>query len=761
MINALQCFGKSNKEEEVRILASVNECRGRVFEQLALSPRRLIIAMGKWANISLTGNQEFKITQTRGEFYKLRDPLRGIMYDVLPTLHPAALLRGQGNIAHYKADLIRAVEFALEVPSSTWKDPKVVQLGDANSIRSIHNYILELHDYHKAPIIINADYETSGLVWHKYEPLCLGFYIDATQDDSDTAYVIDWDRIRKEMRVPLSDDGAYDFYYHEELARQRYPIYFAVKALFELLPEIAQYCWQNGKFDAKFGRRAGIHIRVDEDTFLLDVCLDERPGAHDLDSIAKNKLGVPNHKDMLKQWVPKKSDSYSKVPKPVLWKYLGLDLKKTSLVRKLLRDEVDENPDSAKQYHKTMIPASELLTRIEMRGIHIDADVRPFETTDIKGNPIIHEGTFVTLNQFEFGRDLELAQNEVSELAGYWVNPNSPQQVKELLYGKLGLKLKGKTPKDTTKETLDKLPAHPVVKAIRKYRRIAKVLGTYINTIDKHIAADGRIHSTYNLGGARTGRLASSEPNVQNIPREGRIRRMYCAPPRRELTEGDYNTAELRMLAALSKDKFLTAVFLDDTRNLHDEVSVAMYGPDWTADQRIRAKAINFGIPYGREAFSIAEEFDITNNEAQRLIDSWLARAPEAAAFLERCKAAPSKGQTLISAFGRKCRPGVVSQEMLHAMQNEFRNFFMQSTISDFDLHAAMEMEDDLAKLDAFIINPVHDSLLVENPPEARSEVVKVMRHYMESVPRKWITTPIVFSVDFKHGQHWGLLKGR
>lgn len=695
------------------------------------------------------------------------------MYDVMPAMHPAFLLRGQGNVAHFRGDLIRGMEHALEVTTSQWKDPTISYLNSAQSVRSLVQYIKDMAEYLKEPVYLNCDFETSGFVWHKDFILCLGVYLDDVQDDSDIGWILDWDLIRREAAelglrgrsaIPVKNSVGYSNMQAEFVGSRQMeerPLYAAIKELLELPPSIVQFTWQNGKFDVKWARHRGIQARTDEDTFLMSYSLNERPGSHDLDSIAKDRLNVPNHKDMLKQWLPNKKTSYAKVPKPVLHQYLGKDLKKTAGIRRSLVDEVNEDPHCTKLYRNTLLMYSELLTRIEMRGIHIDSEVRELPYKDAKGEDKIHVGTFVTLNQLEFSRDLEIAQQEVSELAGYWVNPNSPPQVAELLYEKLGLKLKGKTPTDTRKETLDKLPPHPVVKAIRKYRRIAKVLGTYINPIEEHIGADGRIHSTYNIGGSRTGRLASSEPNVQNIPREGRIRRMYCAPKGRELTEGDYNTAELRALAAISRDVFLTEVFLDDKRNLHDEVSVSMYGPNWTPDQRIRAKAINFGIPYGREAFSIAAEFDITTTEAQRLIDAWLARAPEAAAFLEKCKNAPSKGQTLISVFGRKCRPGVVSFETLHAMQNEFRNFFMQSTISDFDLTAAQEMEYDLAKLDSFVINPVHDSLLVENPPEARNEVVAVMKHHMEGVPKRYIKTPIIFSVDFKHGQYWGLLKGR
>jgi DNA polymerase-1 len=285
------------------------------------------------------------------------------------------------------------------------------------------------------------------------------------------------------------------------------------------------------------------------------------------------------------------------------------------------------------------------------------------------------------------------------------------------------------------------------------------MLSTYVKAIEKK-AVEGRIHTTFKLHITPTGRLSSSDPNIQNIPRLARWKRMYCARAGMKLLEADYNTAELRALAALSADEVLTAIFLDDKRNLHDEVSVSMYGPDFTQDQRIRAKAINFGIPYGREAYSIAVEFDIDPDEAQRLIDAWLARFPQAATFLKDVRGAPLRNESLVSVFGRKRRPGIVSAERLHGLQNEFSNFHFQSIISDFNLHAAKAMLPSLRKCGSMIVNLVHDSNLVEVPDNLAiiRDVRDIMQHYMEGVPKLWLNTPITFKSDFKIGKHWGYL---
>jgi len=236
---------------------------------------------------------------------------------------------------------------------------------------------------------------------------------------------------------------------------------------------------------------------------------------------------------------------------------------------------------------------------------------------------------------------------------------------------------------------------------------------------------------------------------------------MYRARPGYVLIEGDYNTAELRMLAVLSEDAFLMGVFLDDTRNLHDEVSVEMYGVNFDGDQRIRAKAINFGIPYGRKAYSVAEEFDITVSEAQRIIDVWFARAPGAEKFLDKCRAAPLQGRTLITVFGRKRRPGMVSYDRIDGLQNEFANFYMQSTVNDFTIHSAIRMQPEIEAEGAHLVNTIYDANLVECPdhPAKIRKVSAIMKYHMEETPKLWIETPVVFRVDLKVGVHWGLLE--
>lgn len=754
VLNAMQCRPPKtssqlrDKDYKTRACAA---CRSRVLEQVFRAPRKCVLALGAWANSALLGDYAYKITQRRGEPYEATwlDP-QGTLHStvVVPAVHPAFLLRGSGNPKTFLEDVKLALKFAypklleqVEVRGEKgWIDPEFVVLDTTESVRRFKEQLSAL-----GPINVAADIETSGFNFLTDDILCIGFY---TPMDS-TAYIIPGPKLRS-MSVGLYVSSP------EEIDPNFAP---AVKQLLEL-PNI-RYIWQFGKFDEKFLLSYGLISEdwgIKEDTGLLSYAISEATRDHDLDEQAKNILGAPNHKDALKKWAPKKTDSYSKVPPEALHDYLAKDVKKTYLLWEHNRPVVRSDAHLDKLYTRTLVPASHLLARVERRGIQVDWD---YVRINREGASVddVHRGLAQSL-EAERGLEHELVemQDKLTEMIGYRVNPNSPGEVAELLYDRIGLTIKGKRPNDTRKETLDRLPPHPVVNLLKKYRSMTKMLSTYVAAIED-LAVNDRVHTTFKLHASTTGRLSSSEPNIQNIPRDPRWRRMYRSKPGYVLIESDYNSAELRMLAALSGDEFLTGVFLDGERNLHDEVSVAMYGENFTRDQRIRAKAINFGIPYGRKAGSVAEEFDMPGIEAQRLINAWFARAPGAAKFLKFCSSAPLRGQTLITVFGRKRRPGIVSQERVEGLQNEFANFNMQSPISDFTLHSAIELDPQLESYDAGIVNLVHDSLVIECPedPQVVYQVATLVRSVMQEVPTYWIDTPIQFITDLKVGTNWGM----
>ncbi len=275
------------------------------------------------------------------------------------------------------------------------------------------------------------------------------------------------------------------------------------------------------------------------------------------------------------------------------------------------------------------------------------------------------------------------------------------------------------------------------------------------------------------------------------MPRNPVIRGQYIAGPGRRFVEVDLNQAELRLLATLSGDPELCKIYLTAGMSLHDEVRADLFGyaKDWNeaqvkaylakfslreedrydehgkdlivAEQKMRAKNVNFGIPYGITNVGLAEQIDDTPQEAQVYIDGWFKKFPLAGKFLQQCKDAPLNGQVMITNFGRKKRVGVVSNELLQGIQNESANFPMQGPASDCTLQAGIELEQTLREdYDSTVNNLIHDALLLEVPDndEVAITVAKLVKVKMEEVPIKWGYKKVPFIADAKQGYRWGSL---
>lgn len=696
--NAMKCF-PGNKKNPTRLAKAARECRHSLLEEISQAPRKLIIAFGNAAVWGLTGDFGHKITQIRGKL--IQSPLAEL--GILPVIHPAALLRGAGNVRQFKEDLHYGAHLL---------GYKGNGHGEGAKKFIVPNYTVEPLILHGSSLIA-ADIETEGFNRQRDKILCVG-----VAEEPNTVAIYN--------------------------ARGERPNLEQLQTLMER--EDLRWIWHNGKFDIGFLRAAGFsQARVDEDTLLLSYTLDESAGVHDLEQVMSDLLGAPDYKHKLKPYVPKKSDSYAKIPDHVLHPYAAWDVSGTLQIFQKLRPKVAKDPDLEKLYTKVLLPASEMLTRVEERGIYVDQD--KLEENDVK-----------------LQREMAKAEEALEKATGLKINPRSPQQVAHLLYDVLKLKHQGRSRgRSTDKEALSKLPPHAAVKALLHYRKVQKLHSTYVKGVYKALEAsgDGRVHATFLLHGTRTGRLSSRNPNLQNIPRLDYIRSMFIPTPGYRFVEVDLNQAELRSLAALSGDPFLCSVYTSTGRSLHNEVAIEFFGPNYTTDQKIRAKAVNFGIVYGRQAPSIAEEFTIPTSEAQGYIDQWFARAPKARDFIQRCRQAAVKGETITTPFGRKKRHRLVTRENMHELQNEAANFPHQSIASDITLLSAVEVQDELASIDAYIVNLVHDSILVECPDtdEHANWVYEVIAAAMEQTPIDWGITRVPFKAESKIGYGWGDLK--
>jgi len=345
---------------------------------------------------------------------------------------------------------------------------------------------------------------------------------------------------------------------------------------------------------------------------------------------------------------------------------------------------------------------------------------------------------------------LEKLEKELVELSGVkGFNPRSPKQVMDVLYRKLDLPMphiKGEVKETSNKEALEELSdLHPLPKKLLEYRKIH----------------NNRIHTEYNLIGTVTGRLASSNVNLQNIPRSRdddplHIKDAFLAPPGWQLVQADYSQLELRIAALLSKDEWLAQMFREG-RDIHGYVASLIYGPNYTREQRVAAKFVDFGTLYGRSARSVAEEHKISVSEAEQLINAFLGKATALKEWRDKQVELVRNQGYVESWYGRRRRFPLITEKAFHEIRNQSYNFPIQSTASDTCLRALTKLDKLLDPKVAFPILTVHDSIVLQVREDKVKEVARIMKEVMEDVPFK-NEVDFPFTVDAEYGPSWGEL---
>jgi len=515
---------------------------------------------------------------------------------------------------------------------------------------------------------------------------------------------------------------------------------------------------------------------------LMSYALNENKGYHDLDQIAQHWIGAPRHKHMLPK-LPTGA-SYREYEPSLLYKYNAIDISKTHAAWFPLRAALREDSHSINEYRTLLIPGSNFVANMQLYGV--EADVAAIEK-----NVELHDREIA-----EIKAKLNVYANKHM---GRDINPGSPKQVKELLYEKMALGHPTMSTDENALIAAKRRTEHPIIDIMLDFREVAKRKGTYVANIlpdptrKKNplgfIQGDGRVHADYGLHKTATGRLAGSDPNMLNQPRGPLIRSQFIAGKGKIFVEVDLNQAELRSLALMSGDPILMDIYTKNEVSIHDVTTSAFYAskkdiladPDvaarvrhqlqlhasFPADQiygeaKMRGKAVNFGIVYGREAYSLSREFDISMAEAQRWIDDWLGLYSGAADFIDYCRRAPLENRTLITVFGRKKRNGAVGRDTLKNLQNEFANFPHQSTASDIMLETAIETQPVLAqRWNAHIWNELYDAIYFEcdASDDLLQEAIPYVQEVVTRIPRDRGLLRVPFLGDAKIGYSWGGMK--
>ncbi len=376
----------------------------------------------------------------------------------------------------------------------------------------------------------------------------------------------------------------------------------------------------------------------------------------------------------------------------------------------------------------------------------------------------------------EYHTELEKIEKKIYKHAGVEFNINSPKQMGDVLFDKLLLSSKGQKKtaggaRSTRESELEKLrEAHPIIGEILDYRELQKLLSTYIDTIPHLVHEDGRLHPTFIQAGAVTGRMASENPNVQNIPIKGelgrRIRDAFVAAPGNTLLELDYSQIELRIAAFLSGDKNLIEVFKSG-RDIHTEVAAKMFGipaEKVDKDMRRKAKTINFGILYGMGVRALQQNLKTTKEEAQLFYDTYFATFPRLSEYMDSvAQEATSRGYTETFYGRRRLFPDLKSRlPYIKAMAERMAiNAPIQGTEADVVKIAMIRVDEWIAKEKlgdkVHLLMQIHDSLLYEVDEKIAHEVAPKIRAVMESIMSLKDTAGIVLKANAAIGKNWGV----
>ena len=404
-------------------------------------------------------------------------------------------------------------------------------------------------------------------------------------------------------------------------------------------------------------------------------------------------------------------------------------------------------------YERLERPLVEVLARMERRGIAIDRNILSRMTG-------------------EFSQRMAGLEAEINEIVGAPFNPGSPKQLGDILFGQMGLPGGKKTATgawSTTASVLEDLAAegHQLPARVLEWRQIAKLKSTYTDALPGFVnPRTGRVHTAYALAATTTGRLSSSEPNLQNIPirtEEGRkIRRAFVAPQGRKLISADYSQIELRLLAHLADIPALKQAFADEL-DIHAMTASEMFGvpiQGMPSEIRRRAKAINFGIIYGISAFGLANQLSIARNEAGDYIKKYFERFPGIRDYMEATKKIARANGYVTTLFGRKCHyPRINASNPSERAFNERAaiNAPLQGSAADIIRRAMVRMDDALEKagLSAQMLLTVHDELVFEAPDEEVEATLPVVAKVMVEAPEPAVKLHAPLRVDARAAQNW------
>ncbi|MFL0861401.1 DNA polymerase I [Vibrio parahaemolyticus] len=507
---------------------------------------------------------------------------------------------------------------------------------------------------------------------------------------------------------------------------------------------------QNLKYDASVLARYGIEMKgIKYDTMLVSYVYNSVGGKHDMDSLALRFL---QHSCISFEQIAGKGKNqltFNQIELEQASPYAAEDADVTLRLHNRLFANIEQDEKLKSVYEEIEMPLVPVLSRIERTGVLID---------DMK----------LSAQSVEIAARLEELEQKAYEIAEQEFNMNSPKQLQAILFEKMGLPVVKKTPSgtpSTNEEVLQELALdYPLPKLILEYRGLAKLKSTYTDKLPKMInPSTGRVHTSYHQAVTATGRLSSTDPNLQNIPirnEEGRrIRQAFVAPAGYKILAVDYSQIELRIMAHLSGDQALLDAFRDG-KDIHAATAAEIMGvsiDQVSSEQRRRAKAVNFGLIYGMSAFGLAKQLGIPRGEAQAYMDKYFERYPGVMQYMEDTRSAAADKGYVETIFGRRLHlPEIKSRNGMRrkAAERAAINAPMQGTAADI-IKKAMLLVDQWIQEEGNgrvkLLMQVHDELVFEVEESSLSEIESKVQKLMESAAE--LKVPLV--AEAGHGDNW------
>ena len=543
--------------------------------------------------------------------------------------------------------------------------------------------------------------------------------------------------------------GSDDLFGSDALAEGQMPLEEALKMLKPMLEDPAVLkIGQNMKYDAKIFARYGIDIGPYDDTLLLSYAMNAGLHNHGMDLLSERYLG--HHPIEIKSLLGtgKSQITFDRVPVDEAVKYAAEDADITLRLWEEFKPALHKKQVTT-VYETMERPLIPVLAEMEMHGIKLAR-----ETLGAMSNA--------------FAQKMAQLEDEIHEVAGQKFNVGSPSQVGDILFEVMALPggKKGKTGKySTPADVLEDLATeHTLPGLVLDWRQLQKLKSTYTDALQDHINPDtGRVHTSYSIAGANTGRLASTDPNLQNIPvrtEEGRrIREAFVAEKGNVLVSLDYSQIELRILAHIAGIEALKEAFRDG-QDIHAATASEMFNvplDQMTPEVRRQAKAINFGVIYGISGFGLARNLRIPRAEAQGFIDRYFERFPGIRTYMDQTVEFAKENGYVQTLFGRKIHTPEINNRGPHAgfAKRAAINAPIQGTAADVIRRAMIRMPKAIKGMPAKMLLQVHDELLFEVEESAVEELIGAARETMESAAMPAVELEVPLIVDAGQGANW------